>query len=158
MPGPKNKKKGGGKPKPPATQSVVQPTAAPIAPVTQSPVPHSQTRASANLCKTLDEEGITRCGQPATAGYPKPEWCKVHHGQYKVLYKKYKAAAERVDKVRNGNELPTDKDIEQYVNRKVAMDKLKWIQSFINAIREERTGREIHNKQFFLKGACLISW
>ncbi|KAF5334781.1 hypothetical protein D9611_012915 [Ephemerocybe angulata] len=94
---------------------------------------------------------MTRCNKPATAGHPKPERCKEHHGQYRLLYKKYKEAQKEVDRVRNGREIPTEAEISEYTSRAETMQKLKWVSRYVKAIRVERTGRDIHSKRFFLK-------
>lgn len=62
--------------------------------------PHAQ-------CLRIGDDEITRCGQPATKGHPKPDRCKVHHKQCHIMYKKYKDASKDVDKAKHGAELPT---------------------------------------------------
>ncbi|KAJ3527550.1 hypothetical protein NMY22_g9739 [Coprinellus aureogranulatus] len=110
-----------------------------------TPTTASPTQVAGARCPTLDDEGITRCDRPATHGKPK-EWCREHHGQYRKLYTKYKDAGKRVDQVREGNDMPSEEQISQYSDRKVVLGKLKWVAEYIRAIREERTGREIHNR------------
>lgn len=103
-------------------------------------------------CLTLEEDEITRCGQLATEGYPRPERCKVHHGQYRVLYKKYKDASKVVDDVKGGAELPTKEQIGRYTDWHAALEKSRWVRTYLEAIRVEKAGRTIHQKRFFLKG------
>lgn len=106
-------------------------------------------------CLALEEDEITRCGQPATEGYPKPDRCNVHHAQYCTLYKKYKDASKVVDQVKNGAALPTKEQIGRIQDWKTALDKARWVRKYLEAIRVEKAGREIHQKRFFLKGACI---
>jgi len=105
-------------------------------------------------CLTLMEDEITRCGQLATGGHPKPERCKVHHAQYCTLYKKYKDASKVVDDVKDGAELPAKDHIGQYADWHAALEKARWVRKYLEAIRVEKAGREIHQKRFFLKGEC----
>ncbi|KAG8216313.1 hypothetical protein J3R82DRAFT_6380 [Butyriboletus roseoflavus] len=102
-------------------------------------------------CLTLEEDEITRCGQLATEGYPKPERCKVHHGQYRILYKKYKEASKVVDDVKGGADLPVKEQIGRYTDWHAALEKSRWVRKYLEAIRVEKAGRHIHQKRFFLK-------
>ncbi|KAF8837063.1 hypothetical protein BDN67DRAFT_973484 [Paxillus ammoniavirescens] len=102
-------------------------------------------------CLTLDEDEITRCGQPATAGYPRPERCKVHHGQYRIMCKKYKDASHVVDEIKKGAELPTEGQIGCYTDYHAALEKARWVRKYLEAIRVERAGRDLHQRRFFLK-------
>ncbi|KAF8555603.1 hypothetical protein OG21DRAFT_1438531 [Imleria badia] len=133
MPGPGKKRK------PKANAKGVQATSKQT-----EPTPASQ-------CLALEEDEITRCGQPATEGYPKPDRCKVHHAQYCTLYKKYKDASKVVDQIKNGAELPTKEQIGRFQDWKVALDKARWARKYLEAIRVEKAGREIHQRRFFLK-------
>ncbi|KAG8220649.1 hypothetical protein J3R82DRAFT_2917 [Butyriboletus roseoflavus] len=102
-------------------------------------------------CLTLEGDDITRCGQIATEGHPNPERCKVHHGQYYVLYNKYKDASKVVDDIKGGAELPTKEQIGRYTDWHAALEKARWVRTYLEAIRVEKTGRDIHLKRFFLK-------
>jgi hypothetical protein len=108
------------------------------------------------LCLTLDEDEVTRCGRPATEGYPGPERCKVHHGQYCIMYKRYKDASKLVDEIKNGAELPTIHEIGRYTDYHAALDKARWVRKYLEAIRVEWAGRDLHARRFFLKGECFI--
>lgn len=103
-------------------------------------------------CLTLEEDGITQCGQLPTEGDPKSDRCKVHHRQYLTLCKKYKEASKDVDDVRNGAKLLTKEQICRYTDWNAALEKARWVREYLEAIRVEKTGREIHQKRFFLKG------
>jgi hypothetical protein len=105
---------------------------------------------------TLDEDEITRCNSPATEGYPHVERCKAHHTQYVHMYKKYKDAAKLVDEVAKGGEIPTKEQIAQYTDVSVVLEKARFLRRYIEAIRVERTGRDIHSRRFFLKGASQM--
>jgi len=105
-------------------------------------------------CLTLMEDEITRCGQVATDGYPKPERCEAHNAQYRTLYKKYKDASTVVDNVKGGAELPAKERISRYTDWHTALEKARWVRKYLEAIRVEKAGREIHQKRFFLKGEC----
>ena len=104
-------------------------------------------------CLTMEEDEMTRCGRPSvTKGR-----CKVHHGQYVTMYIKYKDASKVVDEIRQGQQLPTVEQISRYVDWHVPLDKARWVRKYLEAIREERTGRDLHSRRFFLKGkACDI--
>lgn len=100
-------------------------------------------------CLTLEEDEMTRCGQPLAEGHPR---CKVHHDQYVTMYKKYKDAAKVVDQIKHGQELPKTEQINRYTDRHTPLDKARWVRKYLEAIREERTGRDLHSRRFFLKG------
>ncbi|KAG8216305.1 hypothetical protein J3R82DRAFT_6371 [Butyriboletus roseoflavus] len=103
-------------------------------------------------CLTLQEDGVTQCGQLATEGHPKPVRCKVHHRQYHVLYKRYKDASKVVDDVKDSAELPTKEQIGGYTDWHAALEKSRWVGTYLESIRVERIGRDIHQTRFFLKG------
>ncbi|KAI9566640.1 hypothetical protein HD554DRAFT_1102897 [Boletus coccyginus] len=102
-------------------------------------------------CRTLLEDGITRCCRLATEGHPKPERCKEHHAQYRTQYKKYKVASKVVDEVKGDAELPTRGEISRYTDRHAVLEKVSWVCDYLEAVREEKDGREIHQKRFFLE-------
>ncbi|KAF6740828.1 hypothetical protein DFP72DRAFT_1057073 [Ephemerocybe angulata] len=150
MPGPGNKKKQVAKAKAKGKPAQTPSSSAPIASI-PGPAPKPVNQKAPAPCNTLDEDEMTRCDKPATAGHPKPDRCKEHHGQYRLLCKKYKEAQNEVDRVRNGREIPTEAEISEYTSRAETMQKLKWVSRYVKAIRVERTGRDIHSKRFFLK-------
>ncbi|KAF9471800.1 hypothetical protein BDN70DRAFT_998483 [Pholiota conissans] len=115
------------------------------------PPSHKASEPKIELCMTLDEDEITRCENTATEGYPRPERCKLHHEQYKKMYGKYKDASKIVDEVAKGGKIPTKTQIEQYTDVSVILDKRRYLKRYIEAIRVERTGRDIHSRRFFLK-------
>jgi len=110
------------------------------------------SRPSPPQCLTLLEDEITRCCQPATDGHPKPERCKEHHAQYRTLYKKYKEASKVVDEVKGSAELPTRGEIGRYTDLHAVLEKVSWVCDYLEAIRVEKAGREIHQKLFFMEG------
>ena len=93
---------------------------------------------------------MTRCDQPATKGYPRKERCKKHHQQYILMYKKYKDAGKIVDGLKN--DIPDEEQIKQYKDVSSSVKKARMIRKYVEAIRVERTGRQIHQSRFFLKG------
>ena len=141
MPGPGNQKKHNKKTKNKAenkpTGSAGQPQS-----TTQTP--------SLSQCRTLEEDEMTRCNQPATDGFPKKERCKKHQAQYRTMYKKYKDASKIVDELKN--EIPDQAQIDQYNEVSSLLKKARMIKKYVEAIRVERTGRLLHQTRFFLKG------
>lgn len=112
----------------------------------------STASAARIICRTLEEDEVTQCSLPATDGHPQPERCKVHHKQYRTLCAKYKKASELVDEVKGSNTIPTKEDIERYSNAHQTLEKARWMRKYVEAIRVEKTGREIHMRRFFPKG------
>ncbi|KAE9403025.1 hypothetical protein BT96DRAFT_917811 [Gymnopus androsaceus JB14] len=106
----------------------------------QNPPPPSQ-------CETLEEDEIIRCGEPAADG-PR---CKVHQAQYRTLYAKYKAAGKVVDETKAGMEMPSKEHIAQYSNLHSTLEKARRIRKYLEAIRVEKAGRDMHQKRFFAK-------
>ncbi|KAG2143585.1 hypothetical protein DEU56DRAFT_242494 [Suillus clintonianus] len=133
MPGPKKNKgkgKGNGKKKTPNGSS-------------------SQSKAAdPTPCLTLEEDEMTRCNRPATEGF---ERCEVHQAQYCTMYKKYKDASKVVDDIKSGREIPTKEQIQRYTDSHATLEKARWLRKYLESIRVERTGRNIHQKRFFLK-------
>jgi hypothetical protein len=140
MPGPGNNKKANLKVKP---SSQIQPQTQVVSSVSKT--------FPASLCLTLEEDEMTRCSQPATHGHPRPERCKIHQSQYVTMYKKYKDAAKIVDDMKQGGKIPTKDQIERSIDHSAILEKSRLIKKYIEAIRVERTGREIHGNRFFLK-------
>ncbi|KAG2143586.1 hypothetical protein DEU56DRAFT_242503 [Suillus clintonianus] len=112
----------------------------------------NQSKDSATIsCLTLEDE-TTRCNQPATEGFPHPERrCKVHQAQYLTMYKKYMNASKDVDNIRSGGEIPTKEQIQLYTDLHATLEKACWVRKYLESIRVERTGRNIHQRRFFLK-------
>ncbi|KAG9311916.1 hypothetical protein JVU11DRAFT_8177 [Chiua virens] len=107
--------------------------------------------ASPHRCLTLEEDEMTRCDQLATEAYPDPNRCKVHHGQYHILYKKYKDAQQVVDDLQREVDLFAKVQIGCYTDWHSAFEKAQWVRMYLDAVRVEQRGREIHEKRFFLK-------
>ena len=139
MPGPGQRNKKKGKPKPKEKS--------------QGPSDNPLLEATSSQCHTLDEDEITRCDQPATEGYPHPERCKVHQEQYRTMYMKYKEAAKLVDEVKQSDSIPSEGQIERYVDLDKVLIKIKYVRKYIESIRIEKTGRDLHGRRFFLKSA-----
>ncbi|THU79467.1 hypothetical protein K435DRAFT_845454 [Dendrothele bispora CBS 962.96] len=104
-----------------------------------------------NLCQTLEEDEMTRCSQVATHGYPTPTRCTVHHGQYITMTKSYKDASRIVDEILGGHIIPTQEEIQNLKSYEECLEKARWVRKYVEAVRKERTGREIHHRRFFLK-------
>ncbi|KAK0223520.1 hypothetical protein IW262DRAFT_1447435 [Armillaria fumosa] len=75
----------------------------------------------------------------------------MHHKQYIKLTKKYKKAAQLVDKTLGGASIPTKAKILAYDSIHDILEKARLMKKYISAIREERMGRSIHHQRFFLK-------
>ncbi|KAK7036699.1 hypothetical protein VNI00_011364 [Paramarasmius palmivorus] len=110
------------------------------------------TQTTPSVCQTLDEDEITRCTQPATHGNPTPNRCESHHRQYCTLTGAYKDASRTVDEILGPkNVLPTLSEVSRYNDYHSALEKARWVRRYVEAIREEKIGREIHHRRFFLK-------
>ncbi|KAJ7189721.1 hypothetical protein GGX14DRAFT_484467, partial [Mycena pura] len=101
-------------------------------------------------CLTLLEDELTRCAETATDGYPVVH-CQVHHKQYVTMTKRYKEAQNFVDNTYSSELIPSKDDILGYTSISTILEKARMMKKYVNAIREERTGREIHHQRFFLK-------
>lgn len=119
--------------------------------------PTSTETSSSLQCLTLEEDESTRCSRLATEGYPKPDRCDIHHGQYCILHKKYNIAFKVVDYMKRRAGLPTKEQIGQCLDWKVALEGARCVRKYLEAIRTEKTGRYIHQRRFFLKGKCECS-
>ncbi|KAJ7194966.1 hypothetical protein GGX14DRAFT_377441 [Mycena pura] len=101
-------------------------------------------------CSTLLDDEVTRCSATPTHGNP-IERCHVHHEQYQTMTKRYKQAQKFVDETLAGALMPTKEEILGYTSLPTVFEKARLMKKYVNAIREERTGREIHHQRFFLK-------
>ncbi|KAJ7648957.1 hypothetical protein DFH06DRAFT_1208618 [Mycena polygramma] len=101
-------------------------------------------------CTTLLEDGMTRCSETPTHGKP-IERCRVHHKQYQTMTGRYKEAQKFVDETLAGAAIPSKEDVQGYTSITTVLEKARLMKKYVNAIREERTGRDIHHHRFFLK-------
>jgi hypothetical protein len=69
------------------------------------------------------------------------------------MYKKYKEAAKLVDDIKEGHSIPTPAQIAGYSKVGLTLEKARFMRQYVEAIRVERVGRDIHGRRFFLKGA-----
>jgi hypothetical protein len=106
-------------------------------------------------CSTLLEDEVTRCSEIPTHGNP-VERCRVHHGQYQTMTKKYKEAQKFVDETLAGALIPSKEDVLGYTSVPAILEKARLLKRYVNAIRDERTGREIHHNRFFMKGMSSV--
>lgn len=143
MPGPGNKSKPKAKSKAPNIPKVSKPGD------TSDTGPKASTQP-VKMCLTLEVDEMTRCNLPASHGQHR-ERCRKHHAQYIDMYKKYKESAKVVDQIRLGASIPTKEEIDRYMEVKRALDKAREVRRYVEAIRVEKTGRDIHGRRFFLK-------
>ncbi|KAF5334793.1 hypothetical protein D9611_012922 [Ephemerocybe angulata] len=149
---PSNKKK------PPGTKAKAAPLPAHAGPSASTAPRQSTSKSNAShistnpvrTCSTLESDGRTQCTKVATLWKPNPERCNVHHGQYRLLCKRYKEAEQEVERIRIGKGLPPDIQTGRY-SREEIMHGLAVVNGYIKAIRVEAIGREIHSKRFGLK-------
>ena len=98
-------------------------------------------------CLTLEEDEITRCGEPLTRG----QRCKVHQAQYRATYFDYKEASRRADDLRRTDSIPTKRVIEGYRDYDLILTKIEHVYEYRELVQTERIGRDIHGRRFFLK-------
>jgi hypothetical protein len=67
------------------------------------------------------------------------------------MTKRYKDASLIVDKMRKGSKISSKAEISGYTDFHLAPQKARWMRQYVEAIRVEKTGREIHHRRFFLK-------
>ncbi|KAJ7067304.1 hypothetical protein C8F01DRAFT_1051765 [Mycena amicta] len=109
------------------------------------PTKRSKRASAPPTCLTLLEDEVTRCGEPAVGDrFP------VHAGQYRKMTASYKAAQKFVDSTFDAA-LPTKDAVSAETSIPILLDHARMVKKYVNAIREERTGRDIHHKRFFLK-------
>ncbi|KAK0469490.1 uncharacterized protein EV420DRAFT_1258562 [Desarmillaria tabescens] len=101
-------------------------------------------------CTTLLEDEETKCPKPRTHGNP-VERCQMHHKQYIKLTKKYKQAAQFVDKTLGEALIPTKEEILSYDSIHDTLEKARLMKKYVSAIRQEKLGREVHHRRLFLK-------
>ena len=165
MPGPRNKSNSKANAKPKASKQPTPIEKQPLPTETQ-PLPTgdpaltkpsaSEKASAAALCLTLEEDEVTRCNKPATAGHPQRNRCRNHHAQYVKLYKKYKEASQVVDNIKQGGVIPTREQMAQYSDIKISLEKARFMRKYLEAIRVEKTGRDIHGRRFFGKSEQIL--
>ncbi|KAJ7166953.1 hypothetical protein C8R46DRAFT_951572 [Mycena filopes] len=106
--------------------------------------------APSTQCSTLLEDEMTRCSEIPTHGRP-PERCRVHHEQYRTMTMRYKEAQKFVDDTFASTLIPTKEEVMAYTSIPEILEKAHLMKQYVNAIRQERTGRDIHHTRFFLK-------
>jgi transcriptional accessory protein Tex/SPT6 len=93
---------------------------------------------------------MTHCTEIPTHGNPL-ERCHIHHEQYRTMTKRYKEAQKFVDETFAGALIPSKEDVQNYTSIPTILEQARLVKKYVNAIREERAGRDIHHKRFFLK-------
>ncbi|KAJ6541632.1 hypothetical protein B0H19DRAFT_1212808 [Mycena capillaripes] len=116
---------------------------------------NSAPRAVPARCTTLLEDEMTRCSETPTHGNP-IERCLVHYQQYRTVTQRYKEAQKFVDETLAGALIPTKEELRAYTSVPTILQKARLMKKYVNAIREERTGRDIHHKRFFLKDVVSV--
>ncbi|KAJ7018731.1 hypothetical protein C8F04DRAFT_1198586 [Mycena alexandri] len=101
-------------------------------------------------CSTLLDDEMTRCTEIPTHGNPLQR-CHMHHEQYRTMTKRYKEAQKFVDETFAGALIPSKEDVQNYTSIPKILEQARLVKKYVNAIREERAGRDIHHKRFFLK-------
>ncbi|KAJ7023110.1 hypothetical protein C8F04DRAFT_970505 [Mycena alexandri] len=101
-------------------------------------------------CSTLLDDEMTRCTEIPTHGNPLQR-CHMHHEQYRTMTKRYKEAQKFVDDTFAGALMPSKEDVQNYTSIPTILEQARLVKKYVNAIREERAGRDIHHKRFFLK-------
>lgn len=109
MPGPRNKPKRKLKVK---KDRVPPPSASQI---------HTAPEAVPAPCLTLQVDEVTLCWRTATQGYPTATRCDIHHGQFRILYRRYTDASDVVNKMNGDRLLPTHEEIMGYTDWRTAM-------------------------------------
>ncbi|KAJ7040005.1 hypothetical protein C8F04DRAFT_948977, partial [Mycena alexandri] len=78
-------------------------------------------------------------------------YCHMHREQYRTMTKRYKEAQKFVDETFAGALIPSKEDVQNYTSIPTIVEQARLVKKYVNAIREERAGRDIHHKRFFLK-------
>lgn len=100
-------------------------------------------------CLTLLVNEDTLCWRTATQGATR---CNIHHGQFRILYRRYTDAASIVDKMNKDRLLPTHEEIMGYTDWRAALEKGRLVRQYIDAVRVETEGRHLHAGRFGLEG------
>lgn len=98
-------------------------------------------------CNTLEEDEIERCSRPIEHSGR----CRLHHSQYCKLTQKYKEASKAVDQILS-NGIPSKESINKYKDIDRTKKAAGQIRRYLEALRVERMGRDLHHRRFFLKG------
>lgn len=111
-------------------------------------MPPPPAASAVQTCLTIEADGATRCHKIPPHGDLR---CRMHQKQYRTMTKRYKDASKIVDEMET-SELPTFSQIATYNGLAETKRKASWMRRYAEAIRVEKTGREVHSKRFFLKG------
>jgi len=109
-----------------------------------------KVKKTLTTCLATDIGSDRKCGRAPTHGKPQERRCEEHHAQYCKMTGRYKEASKVVDQMETAD-IPTLAQIEAYDDLQLTKEKAKWMRQYIEAIRVEKLGREIHHKHFFLK-------
>ena len=102
-------------------------------------------------CQALEADEKTRCSKTPLK---KKYHCAIHHAQYQTLTKKYKEAQGVVDSMEGIPRL-SDEDIAGLGDMKRLQTEYARMRVLQDAVRVEKTGRELHHKRFFLKSTLI---
>lgn len=109
MPGPRNK---------PKRKLKVKKDRDPPRSVPQS---HTAPEAEPSQCLTLEVDEETQCWRAAMQGYPTATRCDIHHGQFRILYRRYTDASKMVDKMNWDRQFPAHGQIMGHTDWRTAM-------------------------------------
>ncbi|KAI6104885.1 hypothetical protein EDD16DRAFT_1492213 [Pisolithus croceorrhizus] len=116
------------------------------------PQGHTAPEAEPARCLTLEVDEETQCWRAAMQGHPVATRCDIHHGQFRILYKRYTDASKMVDKMKWDRQFPARGQIMGYTDWRTALEKGRWMRQYIDAIRVETEGRHLHARRFGLEG------
>lgn len=74
------------------------------------------------------------------------------------MYVKYKDASKVVDQIKQNKTLPTKQQVEKDLEIRSILENARWVRQYLEAIRVEKVGRDIHSRRFFLKGRITLEY
>ncbi len=103
-------------------------------------------------CQALEPDEKTRCISIPLKGL---YHCAIHHPQYQRLTKRYKEAQGVVDGM-EGTPLPSTEEIARIKDMRKLQAEYGRMRILQDAVRVEKTGREVHHTRFFLKSETVL--
>jgi len=100
------------------------------------------------ICLTLEEDEITRCGQPADK---RSNRCQVHQAQYRTTYLRYKEASKLAEELKRTRGIPSKNEIDAYNKFGPIVRNLDHVRRYCELVLIETIGRDTHGRRFFLK-------
>jgi hypothetical protein len=119
-------------------------------PSLMAPNTDPRIRRSVVGCSALNTlDSSTVCGISTSGRDSTPNLCPIHHEEYKQSYRAYTAAKEKAAAMVRSGMIPSREQISGMGDASEVAKSQAWVESYLEALCDEKSGREAHSKRFF---------